>query len=382
MLKKDYERPGFSKKEIDLTINSAYKKNNDKFASVEFSKNKLYSKETQHEVNPDIFKEGFNPDDVIYGSSCYESAYRIYTHGYESSETTFIPQLDRHFKFKRGEITLLTGIGNYGKSHYLNQLQLIRSIHAGNKWAVFSPENNPAHEYYFDMTEMLLGCSCEPSNKNRPSKEKFDAAYEFVSQHFFYVYPESLAPSPSYIKSRFLELVLKENIDGVMIDPFNQLENDYQKNGNRSDKYLEVLLPDFQRFAQQNNLFFLLIAHPHKLQKPKGEDNYPCPDVFEIADGAMWNNKCDNILVYHRPFGQSEPSNSLCEHHSKKIRRQKTNGEKGSFQFNLDRKKRRFYFNGFSPLDGNRFDCSDTAPQATQTSFERLSLEKEFTPPF
>ena len=45
---------------------------------------------------------------------------------------------------------------------------------------------------------------------------------------------------------------------------------------------------------------------------------------FDIADGAMWNNKMDNILIYHRPNHQKDPSSTLCELHTKKIRRQKS----------------------------------------------------------
>jgi hypothetical protein len=78
--------------------------------------------------------------------------------------------------------------------------------------------------------------------------------------------------------------------------------------------------------------------------------NYPCPDVFDIADGALWNNKLDNILVYHRPFAQTEPSNPLCEFHSKKIRRQKIVGKKGFSVFEMLFKTRRFFFNGLDPL--------------------------------
>lgn len=374
MLQKDYSGgTDFSSKEVDRTIQSAYKKNKNSFGSVKFTNEKLYSKETKIEISSKVLEEGFVLSDVIYGSSVYEDAFKIYLHGYESAETTFIPQLDEYFKFKRGEITLLTGIGNYGKSHYFNQLQLIRSIKSGNKWAIFSPENNPASEYYHDMTEMLLGCQAA-GNANKPSEEKYNKAYEFVSNHFYYVYPDSIIPSPAFIKTKFLELIMKEKVDGVIIDPFNQLANDYSSTGGRTDKYLETFISDCQRFAQQNNVFFLLVAHPHKLQKPKGEINYPCPDVFDIADGAMWNNKCDNILTYHRPNGQSDPSDPLCEHHSKKIRRQKVIGKRGSFQFTLDRKKRRFYFNGFSPLDGNPFDCSDTAIQPEQM---RIGSSKE-----
>jgi hypothetical protein len=146
----------------------------------------------------------------------------------------------------------------------------------------------------------------------------------------------------------FLELIIKEHIDGVDIDPFNQLTNEYQK-FSRSDKYLEWVLSVFSRFAQVNNVFFWIVAHPIKMAKA-GDGNYPCPDVFDLTDGAMWNNKMDNILVYHRPFAQTDPQNPTCEFHSKKIRRQKIVGKKGFSVFEMEFRFRRFFFNGLDPL--------------------------------
>ncbi len=353
----DYSQSDFTKNEIERTVRSAYSKNKNAFGTAEFSNSNFRTKETHYEVDIKVLQEGFKPDDVIYGSDVYEKAVEIYTHGYKSAESTHIAKLDQYWKWKKRELTLMTGIGNYGKSFYFNQLQLIKSYFDGDKWAVFSPENCPPEEYYFDLVEMLLGCACDGGYNFKPDRQKFDAAYEFVSKHFFYVYPESISPSPEFIKTKFLELILKEKVTGVVIDPFNQLSNDYGASGGRSDKYLESFLSDCQRFANLNDVYFLLIAHPHKLKKdPNG--NYPEPDIFDIADGAMWNNKCDNILVYHRPNHQTDPDSAICEHHSKKIRRQKMIGKKGSFEFSLDRKKRRFQFDGSSPLDGNRFDSS------------------------
>jgi twinkle protein len=139
--------------------------------------------------------------------------------------------------------------------------------------------------------------------------------------------------------------VIKEKINGVAVDPFNQMTNDYGKVGGRSDKYLETVLSDFSRFAQANSLYLPIVAHPHKLSKQQ-DGNYPCPDVFDIADGAMWNNKMDNIIVYHRPFMQTQPENPTVEFHSKKIRRQKTVGKKGYTLFEYKRRTRRYEFDG------------------------------------
>jgi hypothetical protein len=75
-----------------------------------------------------------------------------------------VPQIDQHYKPKRGDITLLTGIGNYGKSGFLKWYMLMRIVSYGEKFACFVPEDNPPHRYYHDFTEVLLGCDCSNDN--------------------------------------------------------------------------------------------------------------------------------------------------------------------------------------------------------------------------
>ena len=45
---------------------------------------------------------------------------------------------------------------------------------------------------------------------------------------------------------------LKEKIDGCIIDPFNQMTNDYSTVGGRDDKYLEAVLGDFDRICYRD----------------------------------------------------------------------------------------------------------------------------------
>lgn len=344
----------FSQEECKRTVKSAYKSNAGKFGTAEFTKEMLVDRITRSEIevekiNEDIYNLEIRPKDVIFGEDVKENALKILDVGYEAVQTTGIPELDEYFKMKKTEITLLTGIGNYGKSTFLKYLCLLKSMLFGDKWAIFTPEDNPAEEFYHDLVEIYLGCDCTPFNYNKPSVETYETAYDFISKHFFYVYPKEVAPTPEYIKERFLELIIKEKVTGCIVDPFNQLANNYGSSGGRSDKYLETLLSDFLRFATINNQYFVIVAHPHKLQKDSS-GNYPCPDVFDIADGAMWNNKMHNILVYHRPDHQINPQSPICELHTKKIKKQKIIGKKGVLQFELNRGKRRFYFNGNDPI--------------------------------
>lgn len=342
----------FSVSECHRAIKSAYRANKNKFDTAQFDKDILVDKTSRGEVKIDseIFDESIKPKDVIFGEDVKEKALNIYHKGYDRINGIGVYQFDDYFKLKPGEITLLTGIGNYGKSSFWGWVMLMRMIKFDDRFAVFSPESNPAEEFYHDMVETLLGCNCTPGYSDRPTQQSYEAAYDFISKRIFFVYPKDIDPSPDYIKERFLEMIIKEKVTGVLIDPFNQLTNDYKSAGGRSDKYLETFLSDCTRFAQINTVFFIIIAHP-KLLKKESDGNYPCPDVFDIADGAMWNNKMDNILVYHRPNHQKDPGGPLCELHTKKIRRQKTVGKKGVVEFEYFRPKRRYYFGGIDNME-------------------------------
>ena len=363
----------FTKREADKAIASAYRANASRFGSANFDKEQLVDKVTRKEVEVEkaVFDEGIKLKDVIYGIDVKEQALSIYDNGYAQVDGINIPDIDERFKPKRGEITVLTGIGNYGKSSFKKWYQAMRILLYGEKFATFSPEDNPPEEYYHDFVEIILGCDCSPNNPHRPSRQVYEQVYDMVCKHIFYVYPKDVSPTPQYIMEVFLELIIKENVDGVDIDPFNQLTNEYQK-FSRSDKYLEWVLSVFSRFAQVNNVFFWIIAHPIKMAKA-GDGNYPCPDVFDLTDGAMWNNKMDNILVYHRPFAQTDPQNPTCEFHSKKIRRQKIVGKKGFTVFEMVFKTRRFFFTGIDSLQLllNQKNIDFKPKQPTQQTLEQ-----------
>lgn len=339
----------FSKTEAERTIRSAYRTNKSKFGDSCFEKERLVEKVTRRELKVESarFEDSEKATDVIYGIDVKDEALRIYDEGYETVKGIGVPDIDHHFKMRKGEISLLSGYGNHGKSTLKKWIKIMRMLLYGEKFATFSPEDNPASDYYHEMTEILLGCDCSADNPNKPPREIYERAYDFISKHEFYIYPTELAPTPDYVKERFLELIIKENVDGVDIDPFNQLTHDYGRS--RTDQYLETLLGDLTRFAQVNNVYMLIVAHPNKGHKDT-TGNYPCPDVFDLAGGAMWNNKMDNILIYHRPFFQTEPTNPTCEFHSKKIRRQKTVGKRGFVLFEMIFKTRRFFFNGSDPM--------------------------------
>jgi twinkle protein len=342
----------FSQKECRQAIRSAYRSNMNQWNTAEFTKDQLVTKSNHKEVEIVITAEdaeNIAAEDVIYAEEVFEQASEIYHKGYQAAMPLGVPLLDKHFKRVKGELTIVSGIGNYGKSSFMKWEMIFRMVKFGEKVAIFTPEELPAEQFYHDLVEIYFGKDCTPNNYHRPSYESYKKVYDMIGQHIFMVYPKNVSPTPDYVKEVFLSMIIKHGIDRVVIDPFNQMANDYSKGGGRSDKYLETFLSDCTRFARKNNVYFDIVVHPHKMRK--GDDgNYPCPEVFDLADGAMWNNKADNIIIYHRPLAQTAPESPLCEFHSKKIRRQKIVGIKGFFDFELVRSTRRFTFEGVDYL--------------------------------
>jgi hypothetical protein len=339
----------FTMSEMRSAVKSGYRANRAIAGSAIIQKEKLVNKTTNFEIdvkNEFVDEKGDNyrVEDVVYGIDVKDKALLINQNGFDKVMGVGVPELDHIFKPKRGEITLLTGIGNYGKTAWQKSQLLSRIIMYGEKIATFSPEDTPAEEYFHDYVEMLLGCECTPFNPNRPANDIYEAAYDFISKHIFYISAEMLSPTPQYIKEKFLELIVQEKVDFCCIDPFNQMTNDYKGFGGRTDKYLETLLADFSRFAKKNDVYFWVIAHP-KLMERDRSGNYKCPDVFDINDGAMWNNKMDNITVYHRPFAQTDPKSPVAEFHSKKIKK-KSVGRKGFVMIEYIWDRRRFFIEG------------------------------------
>ena len=83
-------------------------------------------------------------------SDIYDSMLDGYKNGQERGSTTHIEAIDRAWTWRNGEVNIWTGYQNEGKSMFLNQLALLKAIHDGWKFGVFSPENMPMNDFFND----------------------------------------------------------------------------------------------------------------------------------------------------------------------------------------------------------------------------------------
>jgi twinkle protein len=271
---------------------------------------------------------------IFYIKDIFSTMIDNFEKGIELGDSTRFGIMDDFFRWKRGDVNLCTGYANAGKSTFMLQLMLTKSIWDGWKWAVFSPENYPANDFYDDLVEMYLG-----KWRANTTKEEYINALNFIGDHIFFVYPENDHDLES-VHEKFRYLILRKGLDGVMIDPFNQLDS-MQKAYQREDQYLSSIIKDIKRFALLNGICYNIIAHP-KSPTYKEDRSLPVADMYDLAGGAMWGNKMDNILSYYRPrFHQDKNSNEV-EIHIQKLKRRRTGGKLGYFDLLLDWKTKRF----------------------------------------
>lgn len=273
-------------------------------------------------------------DGIVFVEDIFPLMIDNFRKGVKLAETTRCEVADEFFRWKKGDINVVVGYGNHGKTTYWVQMMLAKSIYDGWKWAIFSPENYPANDFYDDLVEMYVGKWLGNMTEN-----EYIGACTFINEHIFYVYPENEHDLES-IHEKFRYLILKKGVDGVLLDPFNQLDKN-QKSYERDDQYLSRVLKDIKRFALLNAVSYNIITHPNK-PTYREDKSLPIVDMYDLNGGAMWGNKTDQIISYYRPNFHIDKNDTSVQVHIQKLKRKRTGGKLGSFDLRLNWSTKRF----------------------------------------
>lgn len=274
---------------------------------------------------------------VYYAEDLTDEITEIFFNERVVGETTHYPEFDKIFKWKRRDINLWFGYGNYGKTQAFLDKALIKSMYDGWRWAVFCPENFPATDFYIDLMEMFVGKHIDDRMGNKMTVDELNDAIAFMQAHFIYVYPDE-AQDLDTIHTIFRSLILRHGIDGVLIDPWNQLDHIIDS---REDLYLSKAHKEIKKFALLNNISYNIIAHP-KGVPPNKDGELPEAQVWHIAGGPMWNNKMDNILMVDRPAWHQDKTSGWTKIKTLKIKRRRTGGSLGEADFDYTLKTSRY----------------------------------------
>ncbi|KAJ9673502.1 hypothetical protein PVL29_023204 [Vitis rotundifolia] len=198
-----------------------------------------------------------------------------------------------------GELTIVTGVPNSGKSEWIDALLCNINRSVGWRFALCSMENK-VREHARKLLEKHIkkpffdagyGESIE-----RMSIEEFELGKKWLSETFYLIRCENDSlPNIKWVLDLAKAAVLRHGVRGLVIDPYNEL--DHQRPANQTEtEYVSQMLTIIKRFAQHHSCHVWFVAHPRQLHHWDGGP----PNMYDISGSAHFINKCDNGIVIHR----------------------------------------------------------------------------------
>lgn len=305
---------------------------------------------------------------------------RMFHYGLPKGTTTHFPTIDERWKWREGEVTLVTGFANDGKSTLFNvNLPMCKAVFDDWKFGLYIPENFPAEEAYEEFIQCYVGKMTDIDYpKHRMNENEFVEAMDFIEEHFYLVFPEE-KQTLELIFERFDFLVRKYGIKGVIIDPYNSIEH-LIKPGETIDQYVTRFMGLLRGFARKRNLCVILIAHQNPPEKKTQTGDYPEPDMYRVKNGGSFADRTDNLLTVHRPLGFSVPSDPTVVLSAKKLKKKKLlMADRGSCEIDYVWMENRYHDSrlGGSPLAMKKM-VARAAPLAPEEVDELYDEELPF----
>ncbi|XP_073058475.1 twinkle homolog protein, chloroplastic/mitochondrial [Primulina eburnea] len=221
------------------------------------------------------------------------------TLGFELGVSTGWRALNELYNVVPGELTIVTGVPNSGKSEWIDALLCNLNHSVGWKFALCSMENK-VREHARKLLEKHIqkpffdvryGKSVE-----RISIEELEQGKKWLSESFSLIRCENdCLPSINWVLELARIAVLRHGVNGLVIDPYNEL--DHQRPPNQTEtEYVSQMLTKVKRFAQHHSCHVWFVAHPRQLHNWIGGP----PNMYDISGSAHFINKCDNGIVIHR----------------------------------------------------------------------------------
>lgn len=241
----------------------------------------------------------------------------LYHEGVQRGLSTGWRSLDEYYTVRPGEVTVVTGVPNSGKSNWVDGLCVNLANTHGWRFAVFSPENQPIHNHMSRLMEHYARVPFRDGPTKRMTPQHMEACREWLGKHFWFMLPEEDTDwTIEYVLNTADALVNRYGINGLVIDPWNEMEH-LRPEGQSETEYIGTCLKRMRQFARSRNIHLWIVAHPTKMYRNKNGE-YPVPTLYDISGSAHFRNKADNGIVLWRDL--NEPGKRAVEIHVQKIR--------------------------------------------------------------
>lgn len=231
----------------------------------------------------------------IYDS--FDAVVNLYENGSVGGLDTNWNNLNEIYTVRTGDFTVVTGIPSHGKSEWLDALLIQLAKKHGFKAAICSPENQPREMHIKKLAEKWAGHPFFEMYNDRLTMEELVQTMGELEQFIHLILPET--PTIDCILNIARAAVLRDGINGLIIDPWNELEHSRPASMTETE-YISDSLRKMRQFARNNNIHLWVVAHPTKMMKKHGSQQYEVPTPYDIAGSANWRNKADNCITVYR----------------------------------------------------------------------------------
>ena len=206
------------------------------------------------------------------------------------------------FSVMRGHLCVATGIPSHGKSNFVEWYVMNIMRDHNMKASFFSPEHHPMALHQTTFIEKFYGKNFFQDNPGLPriTKEEVKRYQDWAQERLYLTSPDNgQFPTWGWLLEKFKEQMFIYGVDIFVIDAFNKLEFDDNKDKELSR--IKRVLTQLTMFAQMNNVIIFLVAHPTKMQKNEA-GIYNKPTLYDVSGSADFRNQTHDGFTIYRHF--------------------------------------------------------------------------------
>ncbi len=251
---------------------------------------------------------------------------------YRKGKTKKALKIDQHefdsaFRFVHGNMNMILGHNNVGKTHFIFYLMLLYTQKHNIRWLVFSSENTPV-SLIKKISEFFLG---KPINQIE--EDEFMMAQDLVQRYFVIIDTDKKMYTYAELLEEATDIYHEEGFDGFLIDPYNSLAKDkemFKTLGGHEYDY--EVATHFRNWAKQHDVAIWLNTHAvtqalrmNHHQGPDYAGHPKPPSSADIEGGGKFVNRADDFIVIHR-YIQHPTEWMYNQVHIRKIKETETGG--------------------------------------------------------
>lgn len=221
-------------------------------------------------------------------------------------QTIGVEPFDKHIQLKKGELTIIAGHANAGKTTVILWYMLVNAVKNDTRWLVYSSENDA-----WILIDKIISMKLQRHTEDVSDKD-FYMARDYVLDHFRFI-----DDTKTYTAYQLLDLAreIKDEWDyqALLLDPYNSIAKDrkmFAELGGHEYDYR--VLGDIRIFCKQTGIAVYINAHgvTEALRKvhTRGDeymnyelDGHPRPLAqADIEGGSKFSSRADNFWCVHR----------------------------------------------------------------------------------